>query len=399
MIERLVTIGLFLILLVAPTQSSFPVKGVYLSPADPLIWLTGLVWFIGVVFKPDWRKLPFGYFPPLVNLLFPLLIALSFFKAENIFAAGKELFQIVEYVIVAFMLFSQGITNRKLLDQLVELFLVLVTGVVLLGVVQYFHCSRPVMEVKSTFGNRNVYGGFLAIALPLVLARLLLVKNWGSRIWLGLTFFGGIISLLSGGAALALLIASGVVCGLKSNRALLVWGGTVVVMVSLILPFLPRENPRVWCSSMAIYDDQGNPESRYLEWQASAQMWQEEPLLGVGVGNYQTQIGSYYGYLEIPEGTKEADDNNFFLVFGSSTGVIGLVGMLLMLTAWLRTAFSSLWNSKFPNYKFLALGAIGAIVAFCIASMWTALLIRGVFLPFIFIVTLPYAMNSLRSPE
>ncbi len=403
---------LSLILICAPTQYSFNVGNAHLSVADPLIWLGGLLFFISTAARILFTK---GTGTPLKerlfstlkeilplpeNILFVVLISFSFFKTESFTDSAKELFQVIEYVIVAFILFSKIRCTDKILERTAVLLLSLVSVIVLIAVFQYFDASVGIMKVKGTFGNRNTYGGFLAVTLPLILSIILQAGNWWMKIWGLLILAAGGITVLSGGAAAGLLIAGSLVCVFVSRRAFLIWAAVIAVSVIFVLPKLPRDNVEVLKQSVRIFDENGHVESRYTEWQASVQMWSEQPLLGVGLGNYQSQVGMNYGFLAIKEGPKEQDHNNLFLVFGSSTGLLGLIGLLTMLTLWFQRATVSFFSCKpgsIVSYQqILALGAMGAIAAFCITSIWTALLVRGVFLFFVIIVAVAICYDRQR---
>ncbi len=403
--EKILTAILFLILLAAPTQYSFDVGGTHLSVADPLIWLGGILFFFSTAGRALFAKgsdqalgrrlyaalkemLPFPE-----NILFVALIALSLVNAENKGAAAKELIQVVEYVVVAFVLFCRVRLGETILAKAAVVFLCIVSFVVLMAAVQYFDSTVGIMGVKGSFGNRNTYGGFLAACLPLVLSAAILSGRIWVKLWCCAILILAGITLLSGAAAAGLLLAGSVVCAFASRRAFFIWAAIIAFSCVFILPNLPRKNIEEINRSIRMFDDEGRPEPRYTEWQASVQMWSEKPLLGVGLGNYQSQIGMNYGFLPVKEGPKEPDHNNLFLVFGSSTGLLGLLGLFTMLLLWFQRAIHGFFSSRPQDensggalVRILSLGAIGAIVGFCAASIWTALLVRGVFLVFVIIV-------------
>ncbi len=402
---------LLLILVTAPTQYSFDIAKSHLCIADPLIWLGGLMFCFSAAARILFSKASGTTFngrmlatlkeimPLPENILFVVLIALSFFKAGNHSDAAIKLFQGIEYVIVAFVLFSKVRYDDKTLAKFGILFLSLVSIVVSIAAIQYFNRHAGIMDVKGTFGNRNTYGGFLAVTLPLILSLILLIKNWWIRIWGFIIISAAGFTLLSGGAALGLLLGCGMVCAFVSRRAFLIWASIIAVAGYFVLPSLPRDNVEVLKQSIRLFDEDGKPEPRYAEWQASVQMWSEQPLLGVGLGNYQSQIGMNYGFIAVKEGPKEQDHNNLFLVYASSTGFLGLIGLLTMLLFWFQRTASSFFSCRNPPGSYqqiLALGAMGAIVAFCATSIWTALLVRGVFLLFVIIVAV--AISYGRRP-
>ncbi len=406
---------LLLILLVSPTQYSFQLGSAHVSIADPLIWLGGLLFCVSAAFRvlfakdtgaPLSKRL-FSFFREILplpeNILFVVLIALSVVKAQNRTESLKELFQVVEYVIVVFVLFSKIRISAKMMARLPALLLFIVSIVVLTALFQYFNGSVDIMGVKGTFGNRNTYGGFLAVALPLVLSTVILDGRWLMKAWGLLILVAAAITVLSGGAAIGLLAGCSLVCISVSRRSFIIWALTVAIAGAFILPRLPRDNVETLVQSISMFDEDGKAQPRYTEWQASVQMWHEKPLLGIGLGNYQSQIGMNYGFLPVKEGPKEHDHNNLFLVFASSTGLVGLLGLLAIFPLWLQRTASAYLAVK-PDgcsagncQRILALGAAGAVAAFCITSIWTALLVRGVFLIFVIIVALAVNSNSRRT--
>lgn len=411
-LETVLLTILFLILACAPTQYSFNVGNAHLSIVDPLIWLGGLLICISAGIRILLSKTPGTSFmerlasflkevlPLPENILFVLLISLSFFKAESMTDSAKEIFQVVEYVIVAFVIFSKIRFSDKTLSRTAVLFLSLVSIVVLTAVFQYFNSSVGVMDVKGTFGNRNTYGGFLAVTLPMILSIVLQIRDWRMKIWGLVVLSTAGITVLSGAAAVGLLFAGSLICVFTSRRVFLIWASIIAIAGILVLPALPRNNMEVLKQSIGLFDDNGQVKPRYTEWQASLQMWSEQPLLGVGLGNYQSQIGMNYGFLPVKEGPKEHDHNNLFLVFASTTGILGLIGLLTMLLFWFQRTVSAFFSCKSglnsvcaSHQQVLALGAMGAIAAFCITSIWTALLVRGVFLLFVIIVAATISLN------
>lgn len=397
-LNQTITVGLFLIVLLSPTQYAFSLKGANVSPVDPLIWLIGLMWFISVVTDPERFSAIFSLFPPFENILAVFLIVLSLFKTFD-WGALKEIIQLTEYLIVAFLLFSRVSRSDKQQQNLVTVFSITISCIVLVGLIHYFDSSRSVMDVKATFGNRNVYSGFLAVALPFILVRFLYTDKWLKRLWYGVTLIGGIITILSGASALAFLTAAALVCALKSSRTLIVWTLFVVIMVAVVFPRLPRKNLDVLYSSISLYDESINVNPRYTEWQASLQMWGKDPLFGTGVGSYQSHIGQHYGFLPIPEGEKEPDHNNLFLVLGSSTGIIGLAGFIIMILIWYRKLLIKFLKEQSETVKIPAIAAIGTLTAFCINSIWTSLLVRGVFMTFIFIIATAFLKSQDSKAE
>jgi len=132
---------------------------------------------------------------------------------------------------------------------------------------------------------------------------------------------------------------------------------------------------------------------RYTEWQAAMVMIAENPWRGVGLGNYQDNIGGYFGVLPRPTGKVEADSENLYLVIASSAGLLGLAAFLgMLLTFGLKAARQAFVLSE-PRDRGMALGLLGAILGFSICSIWNPLLVRGIGIPLAIVFALTCVLD------
>ncbi len=120
--------------------------------------------------------------------------------------------------------------------------------------------------------------------------------------------------------------------------------------------------------SIVTHDPRSSWSSRLMIWQTALLAAKEHPLLGIGVGRFQEVYLSYQSqfppYLEwaVPE------PHNFFLAVFLSTGMMGLVGMLLLLG---RIALF-FWRS-FPGENDMAVVHLSLI-----SSLWALFLFSGI---------------------
>jgi len=384
-------------LVLSPTQWALRLPGdIHLSPADPLIWLA----FILLVISASWqRNRALLRPPPLLLIVFILLTFLSLLAAENKLAAIKEFIQYTEYFAAGFVVFRGMTANGFSMRRFAMLFSAAATVVIFCGLFQYFTPSVPNFEVRGTFGNHNVYGGFLALTLPLLYGACL-EKDFRRpvRTWLAITIAAGTITVLSGGAWVAILTAFGVVSVLKSQRAFLVFAATAVLLMAWVLPALPRTNPEVWLDSTAFYESDGAAAQRYPEWQAATGMAIEHPLLGVGAGNYQRRIGMFYGIIPNRPESSVPDSQNLYLVLASSLGFPAMLAFAGALIFFLRAAAEgALKNTK--QEKGIAAGLVGSMVGFGVSSIWSPLLVRGIGLPLTALMVLAILSGPHKSDD
>ncbi len=374
-IDRLVKIGLVLIVVLAPTQYGFEIKGKYLSIADPVIWATFLAWSAGVLLTKSFSAMAK---PSLFGTMFVLVTLTSLARAADRFEAVQEAVQYGEYFVAVFLLFADSLRDERSLRRVVGLICGVAGVVVLLGVADYARSSIDAANVSALFGTRSVFGGFLSLCLPLAFGLMLYEPRILGRACYLLLILVGAMVCLSGPAFLSIALALGVIAAVRGSRTLLALLAITAIVVAFVLPALPRDNVYELHSSMSLCDDTGRVNDRYIEWQAAFDMWQENPVLGVGAGNYQESIGMYYGFLpHSNEPVKEADLHNVYLVLLSSTGLFGMLMFAGMLVQGAARAGLMHWRATPSFLKGLALGLLGSIVAFALNCVWCGLLVRG----------------------
>jgi len=401
--------GALLTLCAAPTQWTL-INNPRLGPADLLLAATAGVWGLDILLTRGWRRL-WAARPHWTHLLFAVCVGAAACVAASRGEAFKELVQIIEYFIVGAMVFTAFLHER---DSAVAdasrraalpLFPVLgaVTAAVLaLAALQYVaaegHRSiarfaepktldvivnvlggwQSPLLVGGTFGNRNVLGGFLTLALPLAAAGTLGgARGIVARGGCALLLLAGLALNLSGAAYWAVVIAVTALAAARGARTFIPVAAALVLWQAAVLPRLPRENDLCHFESVALYDSAGQPARRYPEWQAAASMILTHPWLGVGPGNYQRQVGPFYGQVPNATGPAEPDIQNLYLVLGATCGLPAL----LAFWALLATAAVAAHRTRRP-------GAAAALAAFAAAAVWHPLLVRGLGLPLVFVLAL-----------
>lgn len=384
------------IVILAPTQFAIEVmKKNYLSLVDPLVWLVFCIWLIGAVKSGTLRTLKI---PLVFPVLFVALSALSLIHTPNPIRSASKIAQLAEYFIAAFILFSAAMADEKARKTILNTFLVVSSVVILLGVVQYFRSGVTDFQVKATFGNSNVFGGFLSLALPLMFGLSLCETSVKRRIWFLLIIGAGLVATLSGGTFLAVALAFAVLSMARGWKYFAGYAVLLLLAVFIVLPNLPRHNLTALKDSIAPFNENGDLSRRYAEWQAAVEMTQEHPLLGVGSGCYQEKIGAFYGVIPVVGGTAaQADSQNLFLVLSSSVGLPGLIAFLGLLLFSAAQAARGLAGSAEAAGKGLYLGVLGSLIAFSVNSIWSPLLVRGIGIPLVIILTFAFYRKAVTA--
>ena len=379
LLSRVIAAGALVVMVLGASQYGVKIKGVNVSPVDPLIWALFAVW---IVDRARCRTLCSIVPPPAAVMLLIAASVLSGVGAVNRLEVAKEALQWVEYFGLAFVLFAAQGRESRMFRTMVRVFLILTTAIVVWAFVQYLDRSIDPFKVRAGFGNRNILGGFLSISLPLAFSLLLTDARWGARLWLAVTLAIGATVVLSGGTYLGVSVALLGIAVVRGRLAFAATAAALLVWTCFVTPHLPRENSRIMTESVSLFGENGDPTPRCTEWQAALSMWQENRMVGVGAGNYQSNIGRYYGYLPRPNrNLTEPDSHNLYLVLMSSVGLVGLMAFIAVLAVFAGKAASTAARAADPWIRSVALGALGSLTAFSINGVWSGLLVRGLGIP------------------
>lgn len=222
-----------------------------------------------------------------------------------------------------------------------------------LGVMQYCHLIPalfPVFpgydqRVYSVFGNQDLFGGYLAIAIPLLAARIAADPRMRPAAYAALALLmAGLV--LSGARSAWLAAAAGVLVGMPWRRVparklvrMLAFLALAVACVAAAT--WPRTAARV-TNTLAVDDVGGR--ARLWFWDGAARMIRDHAIAGVGLGNYGYWSPWYQGEaLRAPNGDRHYHNelhtdhaHSEALEFLAETGLPGMVCGLFFLLRLLR---------------------------------------------------------------
>jgi len=389
-LHGLFRVGVLVTLFIAPTQWALELKPkFYLSPADLTLAFTAGVWLLDILMTREWwRLLPL---PPWAHVLFVAWAAASALAAPDKLSALKDLVQYTEYFVVGSALFAAFLRDDARAPKQALTALAAATALVLgLALVHYFTPSIDALKVRGTFGNRNVLGGYLALALPLLFGALLGARPLWVRLPLALLFLAGMTVNLSGASALAVAAVVACTAAVRGVKLFAPVAAFLLAWQAFVLPHLPRENDLVHFQSVALYNASGSVERRYPDWQAAYSMALTHPWFGVGLGNYQKNVGQYYDNVPRQTGPSEPDIQNLYLVLAASAGAPALLAFLAMLACAAHAATRAAAALQTGFRAPLAHGVAAALCAFSATAVWHPLLVRGIGLPLVFVIALAY---------
>jgi hypothetical protein len=137
-------------------------------------------------------------------------------------------------------------------------------------------------------------------------------------------------------------------------------------------------------------------QQRYVEWQPALLGLAHSPLFGLGLGNYQSAISTFYdaGPYRIPKPSTnymEKGGNAFYAVWLFETGLVGLLALAWVLVTFFMSGIrgyghlSAAGDNLLPALKVGACAALGAAV---LGGMFTNYWVRGVGVAFAFVLAL-----------
>ena len=396
-LHRLFSAGVLLTLCIAPTQWALELRPkFYLSPADLTLAFTAGVWLLDMLVTREWQRLlPL---PPWPHVLFVALACASALTAPDKLAALKDLIQYTEYFLVGSMLFAAFMRDNPRAVRQALVVLAAVTALILgLALVQYFTPAVDLLKVRGTFGNRNVLGGYLSLAMPLLFGAWLGVRPLWGKLLLAALLVAGLTVNLSGAAYFAVAGVIACMAAARGPKLFVPVAAVLLAWQAFVLPRLPRENDLAHFQSLALYSGSGNVERRYPDWQAAYSMALTHPWLGVGLGNYQKHVGQYYDNVPRQTGPSEPDIQNLYLVLAASAGLPLLLAFIALLACAPQAARAA-HNAHQPRdlRASLAQGVAGSLCAFAVTSVWHPLLVRGIGLPLVFLIALAYHLTEAK---
>jgi hypothetical protein len=233
---------------------------------------------------------------------------------------------------------------------------------------------------KGLFSSPNAFAAWAAIATPLALAWAQGDDSLGRlrRLSFPIAAFAMLVvmSLWSHLAAIiGLVVAVALSRGVRQVRL-----GVITLLLGAFVGVLWSQQPRDARreSFVRVGSGQEKVKKQYIEWQAAqgfAAPRQRAFATGVGPGNYQVNIGSFYASLPNEE-KMPPDSNNLYIVQGVSLGLFGLAALLWTVGHFASRALHAA-RSASDEGRWLAVGVLGSLAAWAFVNIFHASIVRG----------------------
>jgi len=278
-----------------------------------------------------------------------------------------------------------------------------------------FAAGGGLSRAYGSFGKPNTYAAYLELSAPLLLA----LAGWGfgqiveqlrayrktrlhgmvaSRAeragviwWTGFTLWMAVCAL-AGLVGIVLSFSRGAWLGtaagllamlLVSARGLPIARVAVAGVVAVVLltggmryaPEAVQERYEQLVSQVRLFDARQvivTPENfaaveRMAHWQTGIAMFQAEPLLGVGVGNFNGRFRDFQVHPGFP--TSAGHAHNYYIQAAAETGTLGLAVYLWLIGTALAIALRAARTTRDALSRAVGLGAVGVTVALMVHNV------------------------------
>ena len=392
--------ALYLLALTVPYQGllDFKYQDVSVSITEGIVVLLLVAW-LTLLFSG--RARPAAGTPVLAAIsLILVCFSLTIFIAPNLSLAAKEMLKWLELAVV-FLAGTSLIETAEHRRVLVIWLLGASASQAVVGLVQsvlrqgpeHFMIGGLIMRAYGTFEQPNPFGGYLGLTVPLAVSlagfglgpgrarRLLIVVGLVTGLALALT--------LSRGAWTAQAVALALVFGASSARARQLLGALSVfsaVLIAALWPLFPSEVTERLSSIVvsaidlgAVKDAVVTPENwavleRLSQWYAGWQMFLNNPILGVGIGNYNAAY-EVYGLEQWPVALGHA--HNHYLTIAAEAGFIGFLAYLIFWIVVFRACARALRRAPARLERAVVVGILASLAAFATHNLFDVLFVHG----------------------
>lgn len=415
-------IGLILVVLSVPIQDvgAISIGSFSLTATKVIVVLALAAWLLNRLASKDERLINAPLLLPFAFLL--LIMTASTLVARSLGDSFSELFRWTEafltYVMATYLLR----TRRQVF---------LMVGVVLAGPIleavgglrqfatgagpESFAITETLSRAYGTFGMPNSYAGYLGMGFSLALALGLyyivglaygiVTGRWPSetagrkgnsaaaRLAQTLVAAGiassaavliaaGILASLSRGAWMGLLAALAAMSLAAGRKALVpavaIFAFVATLMISGnggVLPKILTDRITSITSEVGVFDVRGvmvTPANfavveRMAQWQTGATMFSQNPVLGIGIGNYNA---AYHDYYIFPWIDSPGHTHNYYIQIAAETGIGGLLAYLVLVFGSFRQAGWAMRRAGDPLLRAIAVGALGVITAMAVHNVF-----------------------------
>jgi O-antigen ligase len=338
----------------------------------------------------DWRS--YKSVPSLIRnymlLLFASLI-LSSLNSHHMFAGFELTLRTLVFFIIVYILFSFTKTSDDIKNLLTAL--IITCFLISISVIYEFVSSgfwfldfakNTYMRISGIISNVNATGGYFSVTIPLTAAVLfhseLRKSEKGLVIFIYIFLFVGLLLTTSRSAFISVTVSL-ITLFLILKRKMLKWFLGILGLIVISFIFIQPINNLI---TLLLRLEEGVA-SRDVFWKLSWNIISDNTIFGLGPGSFKYEVinyipvllGSWHGSMitrinEITGGSNSS--HNFFLVFFSDMGILGLLSAVLLPVIFYSVGIPLLKKFKEVNQSYY-------VISSGIIAVGTGLFVRAFF--------------------
>jgi O-antigen ligase len=146
---------------------------------------------------------------------------------------------------------------------------------------------------------------------------------------------------------------------LTSKRSYFLRTALIIFCISIVSLFLLLQTHNQKLDDIIHLNERSSLASRLMIWQASTKMIGNHTFFGIGPGNFQTTYLAYQQYFPPYLEWAVPHPHNLYFSFWLQTGIIGLVGFIMLIIVWARNIpGASITDTKKAPVKWTLLGIL-----------------------------------------
>ena len=120
----------------------------------------------------------------------------------------------------------------------------------------------------------------------------------------------------------------------------------LILILIIFIAFLTQlGNPKL----KDIFSERSSLSSRIMIWKSSALMIKNNPIFGIGPGNFQNKYLEYQKYFPPYLEWAVPEPHSLYLAFWLQSGIMGLIGLICLISIWLRKMIKEILNNQKNN--------------------------------------------------
>ena len=150
---------------------------------------------------------------------------------------------------------------------------------------------------------------------------------------------------------------------LRSKRSYFVRISLIALCGTIIALFLLFQMHGQKFSDLIHLNERSSLASRIMIWRSSWKMLENRPVIGIGPGNFQTTYLEYQQYFPPYLEWAVPHPHNLYLAFWLQTGMLGLIGFVLLTVFWSRHVITTRdRNEKKASLEWTLIGIMATLL-------------------------------------